>query len=191
MNRFNNRGYTVIEILTAITLGLIVLTSIYSLYSTSQKVSERTSQEAELTQNARIALDRISREIRQTQEILTDLPEDLDDPINPPANQIKFQDGHITAKIQYIRYYLDGTNLHRSVNHYYFSSNPDEWVLWNATDSEGNPPTESVPDEDRTIGEFITNLQFYGIKLIDIDIEVGKDSTAYKFETKAMGRNIK
>ncbi len=184
-------GFTLIEITIAITIAIIIITAVYASFTMGEKVSRKSLQKAELAQNGRISLDRISREIRQTTEMVTLLPLDKSDPSNPPPSSIKFEDGH-TEYTRYITYYKDGTNLKRKISHYYFGDTDppsDQWVVWNAEDSFGNPPTEKV-DEDQTIAEYIDQLEFYGEKVINIDLTVQKNEDTIDFSTSAFGRNL-
>lgn len=184
-----NFGFTIFEVLVAITLSILVLGGLYGVYVTSVQSYRRSTAQAELSQNARIALERISRDLRQTQRIVTELPTDDTDPLNPPPSAIQFQDGHNTTQIQYIRYYLSGQELRQQFIHYYFSTSPDEWVAWNAQDEDGNPPQESATEVVKA--DKITSLKFYGDKLITIDLTTTYDTATFAFKTKILGRNIK
>ena len=52
----------------------------------------------------------MAREIRQANDIVTVLPVDDSDP-DLVTHELQFEDGHNTNQIQYIRYYLNGTDL--------------------------------------------------------------------------------
>jgi len=185
-----SKSFTLLEILTVVFLGSIIIMAGYSVYLISYKSYQRNSQSSELAQNARIALERMSREIRQTVDILTVLPETPEE--GTPAIELKFQDGHNfadTGKIQYITYYLSGTDLYRKTSHYCFDTAPDDWVLWSTKDHEGNSPTEQF-DLDQMKAQKITSLQFWGDKTITIHLTVSDGASTYTFETKTLGRNI-
>ncbi len=185
------KAFTLIEILMAVFLGSIIITAAYSVYLISYKSYKKNSANAELTQNARIALERISRDIRQAMDIVTDLPEDPSE--GAPSQELKFQDGHdytSTGQIQYVTYSLSGTDLYRKVSHYYFPAYPDEWVFWSTTDEDENPPEESTgPDQIKA--QNISSLQFWGDQTITMRIEVSDDESTFTFETKTLGRNIR
>ncbi len=184
----SNYGLTLIEATIAIAIAITIISAAYASFIMGEKTSRKSLQKAELSQNGRITLDRISREIRQTTEMVTLLPSDENDPLNPPPSGIKFEDGH-TDITQYITYYKSGTDLKRKVSHYYFDSDSDNWVVYNAEDSYGNPPTETV-DEDLIIAEYINQLQFYGEEVINIDLTVQKNDETIDFKTSAFGRNL-
>jgi len=178
-------GFTLMEALTGAILGGIVLMIIYSSFVTGQKLTQRGALNAELSQNGRISLDRISREIRQTDQVTTTLSED---PPDPSQAEIIFEDGH-TDIIQYIRYYLSGTDLRKEIKHYYFPSDPGTWVDYNAKDGYGQPANSNI-DSDQIVAQFVSHLNFYGEKTIGIDLSIEKDGRKIDFRTKNLGRNL-
>ena len=187
----NRKAFTLVEILAVLFLSSLIVLSAYSIFLMSNKVYKRTYTSAELTQNARIALERMSRDLRQAMEILTTLP--VDPGSGTPAIEIKFQDGHgflDNNKIQYITYYLSGTDLHRKYSHFAFSIAPTEWVLYSAEDALGNPPTEYT-DSDQVKAENISLLQFWGQESqVTIHLSVADTTNSYTFETITYLRNI-
>lgn len=180
------RGFTLIETLLALLLGILIVFTGYSLYSAHQKSYQANLLSLELAQNGRIALDRMSREIRQAPVIVTLLPPDQ---TQPPASEIMFQDGHDTSKIRYITYYLEGTDLKRRVSHFYFNEEPDQWVYWDAKDTNGNSPLASI-DEEQTIAENIATISFYGERLIHISLIAQKENKKIPFKTIIFSRNL-
>lgn len=185
----NNKGFTLLEIIVSISLFTGIIITAGSIYMLSQQSFNKGSNIAELSQNARVSIDRLSREIRQSQNIITILPITNNDPINPPSNEIIFQDGHNVSEIIYIRYYLDNTNLMRSYTAYYFPSNPDLYVSWNSLDEFGNPPTSTVL-EDRIVGEYFNSLEFWGPDgFINIAIELIKNKNSLNINTAVFSRN--
>lgn len=191
-----SKAFTLLEILTAISIAMLVIIASYEVFNISYKTYKKNFASAELSQNARIALERMSRDIRQTTEILTSLPEDA--LAGAPATEIKLQDGHnfwpTSGQIQYITYYLAGTDLHRRLSHYTFTlpcetAPTSTWVLWSTRDGENNLPTECT-DTDVTKAEKISSLQFWGVKVITINLATSDETSTYHFETKALGRNI-
>ncbi len=60
----NNRGFTLIELLIAMAVGLIVLGAVYSVFIIQNKTYKVQEQIAEMQQNARAAMDMMTREIR-------------------------------------------------------------------------------------------------------------------------------
>jgi prepilin-type N-terminal cleavage/methylation domain-containing protein len=59
----NDRGFTLIEILIASTIFVIVLLGLYVVYETNQATYVRGEGRADLQQNARVALDQMTREL--------------------------------------------------------------------------------------------------------------------------------
>lgn len=184
-----NSGFTLIEILIAIAAGTILVLGLYGVYVFTSKLHRKNIDQQELTQNGRIALERMSRDIRQAQAIVTDLPLTNDDILNPPPSTIQFEDGHDVSKIQYIKYYLSDTNLKRQVIHYYFSASPTIWVKYNARDAFNNLPIESI-DEDVIKADKISALQFYGDSFINISLTATNSENNFIFTTEVSGRNI-
>ncbi len=78
--RRNITGFTLPEILVSLSLFVLILLLVNSVYVLSQRAYNKNSDTAELTQNVRVSLDRISREIRQSTNIVTELPATRDDP---------------------------------------------------------------------------------------------------------------
>jgi len=60
----NNRGFTIIEILIALALGLIVFASLFMVFNAENRSYALQADIAEMQQNARAALEIMSREIR-------------------------------------------------------------------------------------------------------------------------------
>ena len=154
---------SLIELLIAIFVFTTILTVAVSAYLMGQKAWQKGVELNEITQNSRIAIDRIARELRQTQEIISSLP----------GSEIEFQDGH-SEELQYLRYYLDNKVLHRQIIAYLLNDTP---VKWNTLDAE------KTIKEDQVIAEYINSLQFSGSKLIQINVN--------DFSTKALARDIK
>lgn len=182
-------GFTLLEIIVSMFLFTIIIILISDVYLATQRAYNKNSDTAELTQNARVSLDRISRELRQSSSIITTLPATADDPGNPPANQIFFQDGHDPSRITYLRYYLNGANLTREYKAYYFDQEPSVFVAYNSLDQGGNPPLETIID-DRIVGEYFSELKFWGASgLININLHLAKNQNTITIDTSVFSRN--
>lgn len=80
-----NKGFTLPEIIVLSAVFCILMVVIYSVYLFNQKAYRIGENSAEIIQNGRVVLERITRELRQAKKIINNLP----------ANEIKFQDGHL------------------------------------------------------------------------------------------------
>ena len=194
-NKSNNKisldgaGFTLLEIAVGVSLFTLIIILVNTIFIVAQTSYNKNSNLAELSQNARVSLDRLSRELRQADEIVTDLPPTGDDPLNPPAGQIFFQDGHNTNQITYLRYYLEDGDLMRENKAYYFAIDPDNYVAFNSLDRGGEPPLELII-EDRIVGEFFTGLEFFGSNgLIHIKFNLAKNQNSLNVESSIYDRN--
>lgn len=185
------KGFSLPELLIAITITALVVEAAYFASRIGQETFKKTSEKIELAQNARVILDRMSREIRQATDIVTELPPGSDDPADPPKNTIKFEDGH-SAINQYISYRLENNNAYRTVTAYYFGGPPipdsSEWVVHDAIDSDNNPPN-STDISNNLIAENITSLKIYGDSVIYIEMTASKDDQTADFATSVYPRN--
>jgi len=259
-------GFTLTEVIVSITILVLIIVSIFSLYLFNQRAYQGSEVTSELLQNGRVILERITRELRQTDEIVTSLPDVPDNPGNPPPEEILFRDGHLpliaesgtaqgasqntiilnssassqddyyrdvflkiisgtgsgqikkiieyngttkTATIRgdwettpdttsnykidtsyyYIHYFLDGTNIKRSIIAYYFSGDPNTFVPWNAEPPEGQTLEQQML-EDEIIGEYIISLKFWQSPVVNIVLSLQKGERTLNLQTKVFGRNL-
>lgn len=182
-------GFTLPEIMVSLAIFVMVILLTGSIFSLSQKSYKKSSDSAELTQNSRVYLDRLSRELRQSANIITTLPPTDTDPANPPADQIVFQDGHDSSQITYIRYYLNGTDLMREHTAYSFDTAPGVYVYYDSLDAGGSGPDETIL-ENRIIGEYFDQIKFWGSNgIVNIYLKLIKNTNTFEIETSAFGRN--
>ena len=193
-----NKGFSLIEAIIGVWLVAILLLATYSIFILSQQTKRRLDNRAEITQNERAVLDRMTRELRQANALVPY-------PQAPalPSNEIKFEDGHNSLEqpnnIQYIRYFLgSGTNnqkLFREIGHYYYSNNPSVKVRYNDSGSGSLVYTVDEGGEGSNqsglIGEYITALTFSGTDIITIAITFNKNNQAINLSTNVTPRNIK
>lgn len=184
----NNSGFTLVEVIIAISISIILFLIIGLIYFVGQNTYKKTDTRAEITQNGRVMLDRIIRELRQAQNITTVLPLDNSNPATLPS-EIEFEDGHNVSTITYIRYYLNGANIQREVTRYYFLEMPTVYVHVYDTNQYGDPPIKEVV-EDRIIGEHVSDLEFWGNSLININLYLIKNSETITISTSIYGRNL-
>lgn len=188
-NNSFKKGLSLMEIIVAVSLSVIIIITLYTVYNSSYQVYRNNSSKAELNQNARIALERISRDLRQTYDIVTVLPPTNTDPLNPPPSTLEFIDGHNTTKTQYVKYVFANGQLRRQVVHYYFSSDVADWVSAGAKDQYNNPPLSSI-DEDTIKADKVTSLEFFGTDVINIIITTEDKGQNQTYQTQVLGRNI-
>lgn len=185
LNLKAQQGFTLAEMLVSIIIGIVIVSLVGSIFLLSQKVIRKNNTKSELTQNARITIDLMSREIRQAKEVITVLPVDTSSP--PLPSELQFEDGHTTSQIQYIRYYLNSEQLNRQIIVYYFDSDPNTYVRWDDVDGFGVPTSEVM--EDKIIGENFNNINFYGDKNINIDFIMEKNNEQIDMKTIINPRN--
>ena len=183
-------GFTLTEIISVLTISVAVMVMVANVFIISQKTFSAGDNLLEISQNARILLDRLTRELRQTPAIATDLPPDKNQVGFPPAEEIMFQDGHDEPEIVYLKYYLNQGRIIRQKLYYYFNEEPATKVKWNATDSFGQPPQQSIMEE-KTIAEYVEQMQFYGDPLTSIEIRLDKNGKLSHFFTSIWGRNTR
>jgi len=160
-------------------------TSIYNVFRVS--VSRDTGR-ANAVQNARIATDRLSRELRQSPAVVTDIPIDPSDTSVAQPGQIEFEDGHAN-NLTYRRYYLSGTTLTLQVKEYYFAGSPSTRVHWNQTGPGGVTPVSSVIST-QDVAEMVKSLVLYGDTEIQTIITTGDEGIAdYVLRTTVERRN--
>lgn len=188
--RHSEAGFTLTEIIAVLAITVAVMVMVYNMFIISQRAFMAGDNFLEISQNARILLDRLGRELRQTPAIATDLPPDKNQIGWPPAQEIMFQDGHDEPEIVYLRYYLNQNGVYRQKLYYYFEEEPATKVKWDAVDSFGQPPEQAIIEE-KIIAEYIEQLQFYGNDLTTIEIVLNKNGNVSHFLTSIWGRNTR
>ena len=175
-------GFTLTEILVAILVFALIIIAIYSTFNLSQRALKENERSAEILQNGRVILERMSREIRQAREIVTELP---------ATDTIEFEDGHISELYHYIRYYKENGNIKRRVIGYYFSGDPEKnLVPWDSTPPEGQTLETIIIEAPETVGEYVNSISFSGSKIINISLVLTKQNKTLNLSTKIFGRNF-
>jgi len=175
------RGFSVMESLVGVFIITLLLLATYSIFILAQQTQRKVDDRAEAVQNERAIMDRLSRELRQANKMVTVLP----------ANEILFEDGHGNLEsnpIQYTRYYLSGTDLYREVRYYYFAASPEIHVRYDETDAGGNSPSVGI-SEDRLVGQYINSLTFAGSDTITITVTFNKNNQIVTLSTDVAPRN--
>lgn len=174
-------GFTILEVVVSITVFVVAIIMVTGIFSSVQKTYRAGSDKAEAVQNARVALDRMSREIRQAVDFVN--------LATTSTTTIEFQDGHNQDTINYINYHLDQGKLIRDVRYYYFNADPSTKVLWNHLDGSGNAPISTTTGSS-VIGEYFSTLEFSGIANgVDVNVEIRKNNAKFKLETQLYYRN--
>lgn len=184
------KGFSLIEIIIALSIAALIFLLTSGVYVISQKTYLETDAKAEISQNGRVIIDRMLREIRQTPDIITQMPQTTADPDALP-NEIMFQDGHDATETRYIRYFLDGTDIKRQLIVYYFPSDPTYYVRPYDTDKDPphNPPIQQIMEE-KIIGEYADDLEFWGGRLINLNLYLSKNGQSAIINTAVYGRNL-
>ncbi len=177
-------GFTLIELLITIIIFVFVLITIYSAYILSQRSYFAIENSAEIMQNGRIVLERMAREIRQSREVITILPEKKENALP----EIIFEDGHIPDRHHYINYFLSEGAIKRKVLGYYVSGDPGR-ILVPINLANGALETIMI-EEEKTIGEYVEHLNFWGRGIINISVYLKKGGREIELYTKIFGRNL-
>lgn len=183
----NAKGFTFIEMIIAISIASLLILIVTLTYQVSDSTYRQVDRSAELSQNGRVFLDRFARELRQTPDIITVLPETSTS--TPMVTEIVFEDGHDMSRIQYIRYYLDENTVKRQLITYAFVDDPETKVYSYSLDSSSNPPLATIEDE-RIISEYVESLSFWGDTLVNIEIILTKNNYTIPLTTTVYARNI-
>lgn len=69
--RRSERGWTLVEMLVAVTIGMVVLGGAVTVFVGAVRSEPRTSSKVSAIQQGRVALERITRELRQGQDVPT------------------------------------------------------------------------------------------------------------------------
>ncbi|MFH1672676.1 MAG: prepilin-type N-terminal cleavage/methylation domain-containing protein [Pseudomonadota bacterium] len=194
INKKNNEGFTLVELLIALAISACVMTAICSIYVSSDKVYTAQNQVAQAQQDARAGLDILGREIRMAGFIRDTINTDAGLPVSDGNNEeiedaqattITFEadtdnDG-VTEAVCYA--YNPGT---REITRQEWSWNVAGWQEWN--DGAGNPlgAVALIPnvtactfvydtDADPTNGTLATPLTAADratVRVVTINIEV-------------------
>lgn len=182
------RAFSLTELLVAILISSLLVGITVSMYSLIRKSMAQDQVKSDSTQNARVSLDRISRELRQTPQVVTVLPANESDNSVTQPGAIEFEDGHAND-LSYKRYYLSGTTLRMQVKEYYFASSPSTRVRYNAVDGSGNLPTAANVNTYQDVAEMVQSMSFYGSSRIKIVMVTGDGIQNFTLQTSVEGRN--
>jgi Tfp pilus assembly protein PilW len=159
---------SLVELLVAVIVSSILVTVTVQIYGAFRQGLVIDQARASITQNARIAMDRITRELRQSPALRTELPDNPADTTVAQPGEIEFEDGHAN-NLTYKRYFLNGTTLQMQIKEYYFSGSPSVRVHWNQTGTGGSSPTSAVIST-QDVADNVGSVAFYGDTIVQIVI---------------------
>jgi hypothetical protein len=103
----------------------------------------------------------------------------------------------IDSSFYYIRYYQDtNNNISREITTCCFSEDhltcvlPETYVSCQALPPQGQTLLETALEQARVIGEYVSDLEFYGARVINIFMGLALKSETMQLETKVFGRNL-
>ena len=182
------KGFTLVEILIVIIVFILIVVVVYASQALSQRAYREGEISAELNQNARVILERMTREVRQSREVVTALPLSMGDGFN----YIEFEDGHRAERYYYIRYFYEDGEIKREIKAYYFVGQEGIFVPWNALPPPGVSMAETIIEEAQTVGEFVNELKLWApeTRMINVFITLEKSGTQASLSTIIFGRNL-
>jgi uncharacterized protein (TIGR02599 family) len=180
-------AFTLVELLVAMVVATILVSITVSLYGLIRTSMTQDQAKADAAQNARVALDRMTRELRQAADIVTNLPSDASDTTVAQPHEIEFLDGHAND-MTYKRYYLSGTTMQLQVKEYYFSTDPTTRVAWNAKSGGVSPTSAVISTQD--IAEMVQSLNVYEDGVVQVEVTTSDGANQiYRLQTAVQGRN--
>lgn len=115
-------GFSLVELLIAMAVGMVVLASMYSVFTIQNKTFANQEQLVEAQQNARAAMDMMAREIRMAG-------------YNPTGGTPK--PGVVTAGANSITFTMDITNTVGTGSPDGLTDGPNEYITYDLYDSDG------------------------------------------------------
>ena len=186
--RRRRNGFTLIELLVAMIVSGILIsitTATYTLFRTSMNLDQSRAQ---LDQNGRLVLDRLSRELRQTQDVVTTFPASPSDNSIAQPGEIEFEDGNAND-LTYRRYYIVSGVLKLDIKQYTFSYDPNTRVLWDAIGTSGESPNPTVLST-QDVADSVQSVAFYGDSLLQMIVTtIDSYGQTYTVRTTVLGRN--
>lgn len=185
--KIENKGFALMELLVTIVILVLISAAIYASFSLSQRAYRESEISAEVTQNGRVIMERMTRDIRQARNITGNLPEEE----SSAAEEIIFEDGHTSEQYHYVRYFKINAIIKREVSGYYFSGDPMETLVpYNSLPPSGQSLLTKTLEQARTIGECVSILRIWKSEVINVDLGLTKNNKALYLETKILGRNL-
>jgi hypothetical protein len=156
------------ELLVALGVSFFIFFIMCAVLVPGVKTCRATTFSLDLTQNARVAVARMVREIRASPQIVTQLPETPYDPNIPVSHTVMFEDGR-SDYVRYVSYYQSGDQLRRRIYTYHLPADPNTPVAFDAYDELDNPAVATLR-EDVAIAQYLGNLEIWGVETVSLVI---------------------
>lgn len=173
----------------AMAVIFLVLGAVLLAFNFNQKVYVAGEAGAEITQNGRVLLERLTRETRQAKEIATEFS--LDEA--QATSTIMFEDGHSPAPYHYIRYWRDeaSSQMKREAVGFFFSGDPGQTLMaYDAVPPLGQTLEKKSLETPQAIGEFVSQAKFWGDKVIYFVFILEKSDQQINLKSSVFGRNF-
>jgi prepilin-type N-terminal cleavage/methylation domain-containing protein len=189
MKTTSKPAFTLVELVVAISVSAILVGITASTYSLFRRQMALDQNRTLIAQNARIALDRLSRELRQTPAIVTQIPVSPSDTSVLQPGQIEFEDGHAND-LTYRRYYIQDGILRVDIKQYYFTYDSGVRVRWNEIGAGGVTPVSNVITT-HDVADQVQSIVFYRDFSVTILLTTQDgDGQSFQLRTTIHGRNI-
>jgi type II secretory pathway pseudopilin PulG len=190
MVRKSAAAFTLVELVVALLISSVLITVTTSVYVVTRKSISADLSNSDNSQNARIAIDKMARDLRQTREVVTSLPANPSDTSIAQPGQILFEDGHPNTTdstyLTYRNYYLTGAGvLNLDVDYYYVSPDTATRVHWTTPNAVASVISTTA------IAEHVKSLSFYDsggpIQIVVVTTDSNKQT--YTLRTTVFKRN--
>lgn len=144
-------GFSLVEVMVAILIGVLVIEAAYLFFPIGKRIAREGEALNEIAQDARIVLNRLKRELRQTPIIITNIPEER----NNGIELVEFEDGFPGDEDpdpHYIRYQRNINLIERVTYHFTDPDNPGtvvDYAFPNAVETIEN--TETIAENIHTV----------------------------------------
>jgi len=179
------RAFTLVELLLALMIASLLVSMTAGAYTLFRRTLAQQQTSAELAQNGRVVVDRLSRELRQSPLVVTVLPDDPSDTSVTQPSEIEFESGH-DSTMTYYRYYVSNGVLKLDTKYYYYSSAPATHVRYTTASPQPQAAVTSTVD----VADRVKSLAFYGDQSVRIVLTTTDGGTQdYKLDTTVLRRN--
>lgn len=191
----HSKAFSLIELLIAIIISSILVSATVSVYGLFRRSVNQDQTQSDSVQSARVAMDRLVREIRQTPDIRTVFPADPSDLSVAQPGEIEFEDGNVanpaTDTLTYRHYYLTNRTLTLEVRECFFAGQNSR-VHWSDVDTNGIPPTcQAINGRTQDIAQNVSSVAFYGRQPLQIVITTTNSAgQSYLLQSSVNSRNM-